>query len=149
MVAGNVTVALAQVDDANPAVGTATYYLADSAPNAQINTNLGCVTPGRCRLAPNASCSDNTQCTGAGNACLSLLQPGRCSLTPTILCSSPSQCPGAANGVPLVGNVCNNIVQEPLQNNQLQVDYGCPTSNNSPNRLPSVAAAAQANTCMP
>jgi len=149
VVAGNVTVALAQVDDANPTLGTATYYLANSAPNAQINTNLGCVTPGRCRLAPNASCSDNTQCAGAGNACLSLLQPGRCSLTPTILCSSTSQCPSAANGVPLVGNVCNNIVQEPLQNNQLQVDYGCPTPNNSPNRLPSVAVAAQANVCMP
>ncbi len=111
--AGNVAVALTQTDDPNPTVGTATFYVADAAPANQINTNLGCVNPSRCRLSPFAFCATDSQCAGAGNACLNALQAG------------------------------------PLQGNQLQVDYGCPTSNASAYKLPSVATAAQANACMP
>jgi len=74
VVATNATTgALDQTTDPNPAPGTATFYLANVAPENALNGAFGCVNPGKCFAGPtpNAACGTNAQC-GAGGTCLSL-----------------------------------------------------------------------------
>src|SRR5262249_8865918 len=78
VVATNATTgSLDQTADPDPAVGTATFYVANAAQASALQGALGCVTPGRCIFGttPNASCATNADC-GAGGTCLNLGQAG-------------------------------------------------------------------------
>jgi hypothetical protein len=76
VVAANATTgALDQVGDPNPAIGTATFYVANAATAGDLNGALGCVNPGKCIFGttPNAACATNANC-GVGGTCLNLGQ---------------------------------------------------------------------------
>jgi len=78
VVATNATTgALNQTADPDPAVGNATFYIANASPANALNGALGCVNPGRCFAGPtpNVACGANAQC-GAGGTCLNLGQAG-------------------------------------------------------------------------
>jgi hypothetical protein len=64
-----------QAADANPGIGTATYYLATAnAPGGASTNALGCANPGQCNnkgwcikgTAAGVPCNNNTPCTGGG-----------------------------------------------------------------------------------
>jgi len=87
VVATNVTSGgLNQAADANPALGTATFYVANASPAGVLNGAFGCVNPGKCSggPTPNASCAVDANC-GAGGTCLSLGQAGALNGNPLTL----------------------------------------------------------------
>ncbi|OLE67022.1 MAG: hypothetical protein AUG09_04550 [Acidobacteria bacterium 13_1_20CM_2_68_7] len=75
-----VVLALGQVPDPNPPVGTATFYVANAVPKKKKSGNFGCVNVGECFGAPHAFCNSDAQCApfipanGAG-PCMNYSQP--------------------------------------------------------------------------
>ena len=97
MSASPVVLALGQVPDPNPPVGTATFYVANAVPKKKKSGNFGCVNVGECFGAPHAFCFSDAQCA------------------PFIPANGAGPCMNYSQSA---AGVLNNV---PLGNN-----YGCP-----------------------
>jgi len=124
----------AAIADQNPALGTATFYVANVAAPGTLNGALGCALPARCSNAPATACSSDAGCGGA--KCLTV-KPGACvapaaNIGAACVCDSqcigggPGSCVGGANGFQLE---CNQSLET----------FGCPTGAGLPYKVPSNA----------
>ena len=103
---GNASASLISVGgpiaDQNPAVGTATFYVANVAPPGIFNFNLvaGCANPFRCLNHPERACNSNGDC--APSECVRVTIPGTCVLgLPAEIgkaCDCDDQCIGGGDG---------------------------------------------------